>query len=64
LAWTNREDLVTSAVIDRALQMLATDGELFAWSHLADHGLSASAIARILAGRHRERESAQEVRAH
>lgn len=52
MAWTNRSDHVTAAMIDRALEMATNDGTSFGWAYLARHGISESSIMRIL-GQHR-----------
>ncbi|MEJ7804694.1 MAG: hypothetical protein WKG03_02070 [Telluria sp.] len=56
MPWIKRQDSATSAVIDRAVQVLATDGEYFAAAYLAHHGMSPSSIVRIISGRHRSAE--------
>jgi hypothetical protein len=53
LPWIKREDHATALLIDRALRMVALDGEALAWNYLSNYGLSSSATARILSGRHR-----------
>ena len=53
MTWTSRKDGVTSAVIDRAVEILTADGEYFAASYLQHHGMSLSSIVRIMGGRRR-----------
>jgi hypothetical protein len=51
--WTHREDVITAAIIDRAVSILEADGEFFATLFMTEHGMSASTMARICSGRRR-----------
>ncbi len=53
MLWTNRTDIGTSAVIDRAVLLAQSHGVEHASAFLARHGVAPTAITRILSSRRR-----------